>query len=152
MSPGSSTESYPAFARIGLRENPRKKPQPEDEYWRRDALMEEEIKRVVINIGIVCSDEECDEDEMDYDRPGGSTDTAVQLIVQIKLRPLPRGYSYFWNKPKDGPIEKNRRVQGLVIVLARGRRHVKKLSVQETSEQQQRNYHLPETIPQPSIG
>ncbi|KAJ4441706.1 hypothetical protein ANN_11564 [Periplaneta americana] len=24
MSPGSSTESYPAFARIGLRENPRK--------------------------------------------------------------------------------------------------------------------------------
>ncbi|KAJ4445903.1 hypothetical protein ANN_12589 [Periplaneta americana] len=60
--------------------------------------MEEEIKRVVINIGIVCSDEECDEDEMDYDRPGGSTDTVVQLIVQIKLRPLTRGYSYFWNK------------------------------------------------------
>ncbi|KAJ4432853.1 hypothetical protein ANN_21492 [Periplaneta americana] len=29
MSPGSSTESYPAFAHIGLRENPRKKPQPE---------------------------------------------------------------------------------------------------------------------------
>ncbi|KAJ4449880.1 hypothetical protein ANN_01286 [Periplaneta americana] len=28
MSPGSSTESYPAFARIGLRENPGKKPQP----------------------------------------------------------------------------------------------------------------------------
>ncbi|KAJ4439310.1 hypothetical protein ANN_07432 [Periplaneta americana] len=28
MSPGSSTESYPAFARIGLREKPRKKPQP----------------------------------------------------------------------------------------------------------------------------
>ncbi|KAJ4436793.1 hypothetical protein ANN_16925 [Periplaneta americana] len=24
MSPGSSTESYPAFARIGLRENPRR--------------------------------------------------------------------------------------------------------------------------------
>ncbi|KAJ4438796.1 hypothetical protein ANN_14748 [Periplaneta americana] len=24
MNPGSSTESYPAFARIGLRENPRK--------------------------------------------------------------------------------------------------------------------------------
>ncbi|KAJ4442045.1 hypothetical protein ANN_11911 [Periplaneta americana] len=44
--------------------------------------------------------------------------------------------------------EKNRRVRGLVIVLARGRRHVKKLSVRETSEQRQRNYHLPETIPQ----
>ncbi|KAJ4435381.1 hypothetical protein ANN_17995 [Periplaneta americana] len=29
MSPGSSTESYPAFARIGLRENPGKKPQPD---------------------------------------------------------------------------------------------------------------------------
>ncbi|KAJ4435420.1 hypothetical protein ANN_18035 [Periplaneta americana] len=29
MSPGSSTESYPAFARIGLRENP-EKPQPVD--------------------------------------------------------------------------------------------------------------------------
>ncbi|KAJ4450987.1 hypothetical protein ANN_02422 [Periplaneta americana] len=28
MSPGFSTESYPAFARIGLRENPGKKPQP----------------------------------------------------------------------------------------------------------------------------
>ncbi|KAJ4448137.1 hypothetical protein ANN_10149 [Periplaneta americana] len=28
MSPESSTESYPAFARIGLRENPGKKPQP----------------------------------------------------------------------------------------------------------------------------
>ncbi|KAJ4444954.1 hypothetical protein ANN_06753 [Periplaneta americana] len=28
MSPGSSTESYPAFARIGLRRKPRKKPQP----------------------------------------------------------------------------------------------------------------------------
>ncbi|KAJ4435567.1 hypothetical protein ANN_18183 [Periplaneta americana] len=28
MSPGSSTESYPAFARIGLRKKPRKKPQP----------------------------------------------------------------------------------------------------------------------------
>ncbi|KAJ4438835.1 hypothetical protein ANN_14788, partial [Periplaneta americana] len=28
MSPGSSTGSYPAFARIGLRENPGKKPQP----------------------------------------------------------------------------------------------------------------------------
>ncbi|KAJ4426469.1 hypothetical protein ANN_27283 [Periplaneta americana] len=28
MSPGSSTESYPAFARIGLKENPGKKPQP----------------------------------------------------------------------------------------------------------------------------
>ncbi|KAJ4427453.1 hypothetical protein ANN_25076 [Periplaneta americana] len=31
-----------------------------------------------------------------------------------------------------------------------GRRHVKKLSVGETSEQRQRNYHLPENIPQPS--
>ncbi|KAJ4450891.1 hypothetical protein ANN_02324 [Periplaneta americana] len=31
------------------------------------------------------------------------------------------------------PHRKNRRVQGLVIVLARGRRHVKKLSVRETS-------------------
>ncbi|KAJ4427553.1 hypothetical protein ANN_25201 [Periplaneta americana] len=41
------------------------------------------------------------------------------------------------------------KVQGLVIVLARGRLHVKKLSVRETSEQRQRNYHLPETIPQP---
>ncbi|KAJ4451085.1 hypothetical protein ANN_02523 [Periplaneta americana] len=41
---------------------------------------------------------------------------------------------------------KSRRVQGLVIVLAKGRRHVKKLSVRETSEQRQRNYHLPETI------
>ncbi|KAJ4447945.1 hypothetical protein ANN_09954 [Periplaneta americana] len=48
----------------------------EDEYWRRDALMEEEVERVVINIGIVSSDEECDEDEIDYDRPGSSTDTA----------------------------------------------------------------------------
>ncbi|KAJ4440837.1 hypothetical protein ANN_10684 [Periplaneta americana] len=28
MSPGSSTESYPAFAHVGLRENPGKKPQP----------------------------------------------------------------------------------------------------------------------------
>ncbi|KAJ4447222.1 hypothetical protein ANN_09224 [Periplaneta americana] len=28
MSPGSSTESYSAFARTGLRENPGKKPQP----------------------------------------------------------------------------------------------------------------------------
>ncbi|KAJ4444296.1 hypothetical protein ANN_06088 [Periplaneta americana] len=28
MSPRSSTESYPAFAHIGLRENPGKKPQP----------------------------------------------------------------------------------------------------------------------------
>ncbi|KAJ4447601.1 hypothetical protein ANN_09608 [Periplaneta americana] len=28
MSPGSNTESYPAFAHIGLRENPGKKPQP----------------------------------------------------------------------------------------------------------------------------
>ncbi|KAJ4431392.1 hypothetical protein ANN_19989 [Periplaneta americana] len=28
MSPGSITESYPAFANIGLRENPGKKPQP----------------------------------------------------------------------------------------------------------------------------
>ncbi|KAJ4427499.1 hypothetical protein ANN_25147 [Periplaneta americana] len=28
MSPGSNTVSYPAFARIGLRENPGKKPQP----------------------------------------------------------------------------------------------------------------------------
>ncbi|KAJ4441239.1 hypothetical protein ANN_11090 [Periplaneta americana] len=28
MSPGSCTESYPAFAHIGLRENPGKKPQP----------------------------------------------------------------------------------------------------------------------------
>ncbi|KAJ4444320.1 hypothetical protein ANN_06112 [Periplaneta americana] len=28
MSPGSSTDSYPAFAHIGLRENPGKKPQP----------------------------------------------------------------------------------------------------------------------------
>ncbi|KAJ4432230.1 hypothetical protein ANN_20846 [Periplaneta americana] len=44
--------------------------------------------------------------------------------------------------------EKNRRVQGLVIVLARERRHVKKLSVRETSEQRQRNYHLPDTLPQ----
>ncbi|KAJ4451164.1 hypothetical protein ANN_02606 [Periplaneta americana] len=30
MSPGSSTESYPAFARIGLKENPGKKPQPDN--------------------------------------------------------------------------------------------------------------------------
>ncbi|KAJ4439137.1 hypothetical protein ANN_15094 [Periplaneta americana] len=30
MSPGSSTESYPAFAHIGLRENRGKKPQPAD--------------------------------------------------------------------------------------------------------------------------
>ncbi|KAJ4446742.1 hypothetical protein ANN_13439 [Periplaneta americana] len=44
----------------------------EDECWRRDALMEEEVERVVINIGIVSSDE----DEMDYDRPDSSTDTA----------------------------------------------------------------------------
>ncbi|KAJ4451871.1 hypothetical protein ANN_03349 [Periplaneta americana] len=29
MSPGSSTDSYPAFAHIGLRENPGKKPQPD---------------------------------------------------------------------------------------------------------------------------
>ncbi|KAJ4430223.1 hypothetical protein ANN_22435 [Periplaneta americana] len=41
----------------------------EYEYWRRDALMEEEVERIVINIGIVSSDEECDEDEMDYDGP-----------------------------------------------------------------------------------
>ncbi|KAJ4428735.1 hypothetical protein ANN_25728 [Periplaneta americana] len=33
MSPGSSTESYPAFARIGLRENPGKKPQPGYDGW-----------------------------------------------------------------------------------------------------------------------
>ncbi|KAJ4439398.1 hypothetical protein ANN_07520 [Periplaneta americana] len=46
------------------------------------------------------------------------------------------------------PIEKNRRVQGLVIVLARGRRHVKKLSVRETSKQRQRNYRLPEMMPE----
>ncbi|KAJ4433164.1 hypothetical protein ANN_15421 [Periplaneta americana] len=38
--------------------------------------MEEEVERVVINIGIVISDEECKEDEMDYDRPGRSTYTA----------------------------------------------------------------------------
>lgn len=44
----------------------------EDEYWRRDALMEEEVERVVINIGIVSSDG----GEMDYDRPGSSTDIA----------------------------------------------------------------------------
>ncbi|KAJ4436103.1 hypothetical protein ANN_18730 [Periplaneta americana] len=50
----------------------------EDEYWRRDVLMEEEVERVVINIGIVSSDEECDEDEMDYNRPDSSTDTADQ--------------------------------------------------------------------------
>ncbi|KAJ4437593.1 hypothetical protein ANN_17738 [Periplaneta americana] len=31
--------------------------------------MEEEVERIVINIGIVSSDEKCDEDEMDYDRP-----------------------------------------------------------------------------------
>ncbi|KAJ4439298.1 hypothetical protein ANN_07420 [Periplaneta americana] len=31
--------------------------------------MEEEVERVVINIGIVVSDEECKEDEMDCDRP-----------------------------------------------------------------------------------
>ncbi|KAJ4427580.1 hypothetical protein ANN_25228 [Periplaneta americana] len=30
MSPGSSTESYPAFARIGLRGKPREKPQPDN--------------------------------------------------------------------------------------------------------------------------
>ncbi|KAJ4431654.1 hypothetical protein ANN_20253 [Periplaneta americana] len=30
MSPGSITESYPAFARIGLRGKPRKKPQPDN--------------------------------------------------------------------------------------------------------------------------
>ncbi|KAJ4430692.1 hypothetical protein ANN_19283 [Periplaneta americana] len=48
----------------------------EDEYWCCDALMEEEVERIVINIGIVSSDEECDEDEMDYDRPGRGTDTA----------------------------------------------------------------------------
>ncbi|KAJ4426472.1 hypothetical protein ANN_27286 [Periplaneta americana] len=29
MSPGSSTESYPAFAHIGMRGKPRKKPQPD---------------------------------------------------------------------------------------------------------------------------
>ncbi|KAJ4428383.1 hypothetical protein ANN_24402 [Periplaneta americana] len=60
--------------------------------------MEEEVERIVINIGIVSSDEECDEDD---DRLGSSTDTAdegIQLVVQIKLRPLPRAYSYFWNK------------------------------------------------------
>ncbi|KAJ4441984.1 hypothetical protein ANN_11848 [Periplaneta americana] len=34
----------------------------EDEYWRRAALMEEEVERAVINIGIVSSDEEYDED------------------------------------------------------------------------------------------
>ncbi|KAJ4451609.1 hypothetical protein ANN_03078 [Periplaneta americana] len=44
----------------------------EDEYWRRDALIEEKVERIVINIGIVSSDK----DEMDYDRPGSSTDTA----------------------------------------------------------------------------
>ncbi|KAJ4449758.1 hypothetical protein ANN_01162 [Periplaneta americana] len=34
MSPGSSTESYPAFDHIGLREKPRKKPQPDGPFRR----------------------------------------------------------------------------------------------------------------------
>ncbi|KAJ4436201.1 hypothetical protein ANN_18831 [Periplaneta americana] len=34
MIPGSNTESYPAFAHIGLRGKPRKKPQPgKEDYW-----------------------------------------------------------------------------------------------------------------------
>ncbi|KAJ4427316.1 hypothetical protein ANN_24936 [Periplaneta americana] len=41
ISPGSSTESYPAFAHIGLRENPRKKPQPESQ--NRDAVITDSL-------------------------------------------------------------------------------------------------------------
>ncbi|KAJ4429101.1 hypothetical protein ANN_26102 [Periplaneta americana] len=56
----------------------------EDEYWRRDALMEEEVERIVINIGIVNSDEECDEDEMDYDGPDISTGRSGGLAVAMR--------------------------------------------------------------------
>ncbi|KAJ4429146.1 hypothetical protein ANN_26149 [Periplaneta americana] len=63
--------------------------------------MEEEVERIVINIGIVSSDEECDEDEMDYDRPGSSTDTADEgssTDSADKIETSASAYSYFWNK------------------------------------------------------
>ena len=47
----------------------------EREYWRRDGLMDEEIERIVINIGVTSSEEECTASSSEsYDE--STTDTA----------------------------------------------------------------------------
>ncbi|KAJ4442739.1 hypothetical protein ANN_04330 [Periplaneta americana] len=90
----------------------------EDEYWRRDALMEEEIERIVINIGIVSVM------KMRWIMIGQVAAQIQQMKavqLQIKLRHLPRAYSYFWNKLMQvlQPDDRSRRTAFSVNMLAR---------------------------------
>ncbi|KAJ4440306.1 hypothetical protein ANN_08445 [Periplaneta americana] len=76
MSPGSSTESYPAFAHMGLRENPGKN------------LNQWLILRRFINIlGYLAS--ECDEGDNASEMSPGSSTESYPAFAQIGLRKNP---------------------------------------------------------------
>lgn len=75
--------------------------------------MEEDVERVVINIGIVSSDE----DEMGYDRPGSSTDTADEGSSTDSADEIETSASgsYFWNKVHVYTVHMTEKVNSTMI-------------------------------------
>ncbi|KAJ4433864.1 hypothetical protein ANN_16177 [Periplaneta americana] len=90
MSPGSSTESYPAFARIGLRENPGKNPQPGDNAGEVGPRSNTESYPAFANIGLRENPgKKPQPDDNASEMSPGSTTESYPAFARIGLRENP---------------------------------------------------------------
>ncbi|KAJ4440741.1 hypothetical protein ANN_08965 [Periplaneta americana] len=141
MSLGSNTVSYPAFAHVGLRENPGKNLNQEMRFLRytadtQDHKRNEEVKLkpVLHYIDNLVGGGDDDDDDDDDDAAQATECLPADLELRSEWVRFPLGlFTWLGFFEVFSNCKPNIRVQGLVIVLARGRRHVKKLSVRETS-------------------